>query len=178
MTRHSAKVAASTTRLNVKAASLATMNTSIVAAIAAEPTRFNLVDKSIDVEDKLEKSRQELLDLADSDVSFVMTMEESTIHKNAFWSYQDDEQKLIVNRGEVYVLLLDQCTQMLKDALKEDDNWPVISEKFNAIALFGLIEKCVLKQTSNKYPYLILQEEWRSLLLCKHESDHSMHIYY
>jgi hypothetical protein len=67
---------------------------------------------------------------------------------------------------------------VLKDALKEDDDWADISDKYDAIALFGLIEKCVLKQTSNKYPYLILQEEWRSLLLCKQESDHTTNAYY
>jgi hypothetical protein len=178
MTRHAAKVAANTTCLEAKIVSLTAMQTAIGAAIAADPTQFDLVDKGIDVEDKLEKSRQDLLDLADSDVSSVMTMEEEAIHKNAYRSYHEDEQKLIVNRGKVYVLILGQCTQVLKDALKEDDDWVAISESYDAIALFELIEKCVLKQTSNKYNYLILQEELRSLLLCKQESDHTTNTYY
>jgi hypothetical protein len=88
------------------------MKTAIGVAIAAAPTQFALVDKSIEVEENLEKSHQVLLNLADSDVSSVMTMEESTIHKNAFRSCQDGEQKLIVNRGKVYVLVLGQCTQV------------------------------------------------------------------
>lgn len=170
--RHAAKIAANTTRLQAKIASLTTMQTAIGVALAANPSQFDLVDKGIDTEDKLEKSRQELLDIADSDVSSVMTMEEETIHKNSFRSYHEDEQKLIVNRGKVYVLILGQCTQVLKDALKEDDDWPAISASYDAIALFELIEKCVLKQTSNKYAYLVLQEEWRSLLLNKQEADH------
>lgn len=178
MTRHAAKVAANNTRLEAKIVSLTAMQTAIGAAIAADPTQFDLVDKGIDVEDKLEKSRQDLLDLADSDVSSVMTMEEEAIHKNAYRLYHEDEQKLIVNRGKVYVLILGQCTQVLKDALKEDDDWVAISESYDAIALFELIEKCVLKQTSNKYNYLILQEELRSLLLCKQESDHTTNTYY
>ena len=176
--RHAAKVVANTTRITAKIASLTTMRTAITAAILADPTQFDLIDKSINVQDKLEKSRQELLDLLDSDVSSVMTMNEEAIHKNAFRSFHDDEQKLIVNRGKVYVLILGQCTQVLKDALKEDDDWTTISEEYDAIALFELIEKCVLKQTSNKYHYLILQEEWRSLLLCKQESDHTTNAYY
>ena len=128
--------------------------------------------------DRLDEARQELLDLADSDVSSVMTLEEATIHKNNFRSYHDDEQKLIANRGKVYVLILGQCTQVLKDALKEDDDWYVISSSYDAIALFQLIEKCVLKQTSNKYAYLVLQEEWRSLLMNKQEADHTTNVYY
>jgi len=176
--RHAAKVAANTIRITAKVASLTTMRTAIAAAIVADPTQFDLVEKSIEVEDKLEKSRQELLDLVDSDVSSVMTMEEEAIHKNAFRSFHEDEQKLIVNRGKVYVLILGQCTQVLKDALKEDDDWTTVSGDYDAIALFQMIEKCVLKQTSNKYHYLILQEEWRSLLLCKQESDHTTNAYY
>ena len=56
MTRHATKVAANTTRLQAKIVSLTTMQTAISAAIAADPTQFDLVDKSIDVEDKLVKS--------------------------------------------------------------------------------------------------------------------------
>jgi len=81
--RHAAKIAANTTRLQSKIASLTNMQTAIGVALAADPTQFDLVDKSIDTEDKLEKARQELLDLADSDISSVMTMEEETIHKIA-----------------------------------------------------------------------------------------------
>ena len=176
--RHTAKIAANTTRLQAKMSSLTTMQTAIGNALAADPTRFDLVDRNIDTDDKLEKARQELLDIADSDVSSVMTMEEATIHKNNFRSYHDDEQKLVANRGKVYVLILGQCTQVLKDALKEDDDWNVISASYDAIALFQLIEKCVLKQTSNKYAYLVLQEEWRSLLLNKQEADHTTNVYY
>ena len=145
MTRHAAKVAANTTRLQAKIVSLTTMQTAISAAIAADPTQFDLVDKSIDVEDKLVKIPEELLEQADLDVSSVMTMEEEAIHKNAYRSYHEDEQKLIVNRGKVYVLILilGQCTQVLKDALKEDDDWMAISEKYDAIALFESVNAAV-----------------------------------
>ena len=176
--RHTAKIASNTIRINAKIGSLTTMQTAINAAIAANPTAFDLVDKQIAVNDKLEKAAEELQDQVDSDVSSVMTMEESTVHKNNFRSYHEDEQKLIVNRGKVYVLILGQCTQVLKDALKEDSDWEAISAGYDGIALFQLIEKCVLKQTSNKYPYLILQEELRSLLLNKQEADHSTNVYY
>ena len=176
--RLAAKVAANTLRLDAKILSLENMLTAIGAALAANPDEFDLVEKQIDIGEKLGKSQQELVEQAELDVSSVMTMEEEAIHKNSFRSYHEDEQKLIVNRGKVYVLILGQCTQVLKDALKEDDDWEVISTRYDAIALFELIEKCVLKQTSNKYAYLVLQEEWRSLLLNKQESDHTTNVYY
>ena len=126
--RLAAKVAANTLRLKAKILSLENMLTSIGAALAANPDEFDLVEKQIDIGEKLGKSQQELVEQAELDVSSVMTMEEEAIHKNSFRSYHEDEQKLIVNRGKVYVLILGQCTQVLKDALKEDDDngWMMI----------------------------------------------------
>jgi len=64
----------------------------------------------------------------------------------------------------VYALILGQCTQTLLEALQEDADWDDISMKCDHIELYKLIAKCVLKQTSSKYPYLTLIEEVRGLL--------------
>ena len=94
----------------------------------------------------------------------VLKMDEKAVHTNAHRSYQDNEQKLIANRGKVYTLILGQCTQVLKDKLKEDLDWILTSENYNGIRLYKLIEKYVLKQTESQYKYLAIQEEFRVYL--------------
>ena len=71
---------------------------------------------------------------------------------------------LINNRGKVYTLTLRQCTQTLKDKLKEDSDKEDIAEKYDLIRLRKLIAKYVLKQTESHYPYLAIQEEMWSML--------------
>jgi hypothetical protein len=47
------------------------------------------------------------------------------------------------NQGKVYTHTLGQCTQALKDKLKEDSNWESIAEAYNPIDLLQLIKKYV-----------------------------------
>jgi hypothetical protein len=103
---------------------------------------------------------------------------QNTLHKNAYRSYREAEQKLIESRGKIYALVLGQCTHAMKEDLKEDADWVDISEKFDAIRLYKLIEKCVLRQTANKYHYLMLIEEMRSLVVFKQESGMTINTYY
>jgi len=42
------------------------------------------------------------------------------------------------------MLPIGQCTQALKDKLKEDANWESIADSYDSIGLLGLIEKYVL----------------------------------
>ena len=56
------------------------------------------------------------------------------------------------------MLMIGQCTQALKDKLKEDATWDTILNLYDSIGLLALIEKYVLKQTESHYPYLEVQE--------------------
>ena len=47
------------------------------------------------------------------------------------------------------MLIIGQCNQALKDKLKEDVDWEVISDGYDSIRLLALIEKYVLKQTDS-----------------------------
>jgi hypothetical protein len=62
------------------------------------------------------------------------------------------------------MLMIGQCTQALKDKLKEDATWKTILDLYDSIGFLTLIEKYVLKQTESHYPYLAVQEESRSIL--------------
>jgi predicted RNA-binding protein with PUA domain len=76
------------------------------------------------------------------------------------------------------MLTIGQCTQALKDKLKEDANWDSIADSYDSIGLLGLIEKYVLKQTESHYPYLAVQEELRSILNFAQGDDMTLGMYY
>ena len=78
----------------------------------------------------------------------------------------------------MYTLTLGQCTQTLKDKLKEDGDWEDIAEKYDSIRLLKLIEKYVLKQAESHYPYLAIQEEMWSMLNFSQGEDMTLGMYY
>jgi hypothetical protein len=49
--------------------------------------------------------------------------------------------------------------------MKQDADWVAISEAFDPILLFKLIEKFVLKQSDNQYATAVLIAEQLSILL-------------
>ena len=162
VTRHALKVAADTARLTAHIASLKDHQVAIEAAIVSDAANLDLVTKKIEIEEKIANSLDRLLEAIDIDKC--MTGEEAKLWDSAHRLYREDEQKLKKDSGKVYALIPGQCTQTLLEALQEDADWDDISMKCDHIELYKLIEKCVLKQTSSKYPYLTLIEELRGLL--------------
>jgi len=78
----------------------------------------------------------------------------------------------------VYTLTLRQCTQTLKDKLKEDNDWEDIAANYDPIRLLDIIEKYTLKQTESRYPYLAVQEEMWSMLNFSQGEDMTLGAYY
>ena len=105
-------------------------------------------------------------------------MDKKAEQSNVYRTYQEDEQRLITNRGKVYTLTFGQCTLTLKDKLKEDNDWEDIAAKYDPIQLLNLIEKYKLKQTKSHYPYLAVQEEMRSMLNFSQGEDMTLGAYY
>ena len=83
-----------------------------------------------------------------------MTANERMQPSNAYCLYNEDKQKLISNQGKVHNLLLGQHTSIVKDRLKEEADWIVVSEAYDAIRIYELIEKYMLKQMESWYRYL------------------------
>jgi aryl carrier-like protein len=153
LARHAARVLANTTRLNAKIVNLEAQQTAINNALAADPQDRAILREKSEVEDDLAKARFNLTE----DLEMVLTFDEDAARKNAYHTYREDEQRLFNNRGKVYMLIIGQCTQALKDKLKEDVDWQAISDGYDSIRLMALIEKYVLKQTESHYPYLAVQ---------------------
>ncbi len=112
------------------------------------------------------------------DIEAILTADEKAERSNEYRTYREDQQRLVTNRGKVYMLTIGQCTQALKDKLKEDATWDTISDSYDSIGLLALIEKYVLKQTESHYPYLAVQEEMRSMLNFAQGEDMTLGMYY
>jgi hypothetical protein len=62
--------------------------------------------------------------------------------------------------------------------MKQDVDWVMISELFNPILLFKLIENFVLKQSNNQYKMVVLIAEQLSILLFRQDDNLGNAAYY
>jgi hypothetical protein len=56
-----------------------------------------------------------------------------------------------------------QCMQVLLDKMKHDIDWIPASTSYNPLTLFALIEKTILAQTEDQYPYATVYEQESTL---------------
>jgi hypothetical protein len=107
-----------------------------------------------------------------------LTDDKKMAHNNAWQSHHEVTGGLKKNRGKIYSLLLGQCTQVLTDKMKQDVDWVTISDSFDPIALFKLIEKFVLKQSDNQYRTAVLIAEQLLNLQFHHDDQVTNATYY
>ena len=55
------------------------------------------------------------------------------------------------HRGQLFLLIIGQCIQLLLDKMKQEKKWEVVSASYNPVELYKLIESVVLKQTEDQY---------------------------
>ena len=61
-------------------------------------------------------------------------------HEIAWKSYTARNDKLVTHRGQAHNLLLGQCTKMLDDEMKQDDDYKQVTCCTDALRLFNLID--------------------------------------
>ncbi len=144
-TRHTERVQATREQLNRKMTSLTAEQNEILKEITTQPTNQDLMKERREIEDKCLKCEIDLND----EVEMKLTDNEKMAYNNAWRSHCETTEGLQKSRGKVYLLLLGQCTQVLVDKMKQDTTWVMVSESFDLILLFKLIEKFVLKQSDN-----------------------------
>ena len=84
---------------------------------------------------------------------------EKTQHSNEWRTFRERNANLAKHRGQTYSLILGQCSQLLKDKMKQDADWPVVSVSYDPLTLYCLIEKTVLTQTENQYLFATLYDQ-------------------
>ena len=83
-------------------------------------------------------------------VPMKLTDTEKTLDSNAWRRHRERTANLLKHRGQVYSLILGQCTQLLQDKLKQKTTWDVVSMSYDPLTLYCLIEKTILAQTEDQ----------------------------
>jgi hypothetical protein len=88
-----------------------------------------------------------------------LTDSEKTQYSNEWRTYRDRNSSLIKYRGQAYSLILGQCSQLLKDKMKQDIDWGSVSISYDPLTLYRLIEKTILAQTEDQYPFATVYDQ-------------------
>jgi hypothetical protein len=107
----------------------------------------------------LENEIEEAAYQATVDLPIKLTDEESTQYSNAWRTYRERSTRLEKQRGQAFSMIRGQCMQVLLDKMKHDPDWHLTSESYDPLMLFKLIEKTVLTQTEDQYPYANVYEQ-------------------
>ncbi len=150
--RHAERVHTMRDRVNLKLSSLQQESLAIEDEIKQVPTDCKLMNEKRDIFDQILRCEIKVKD----EVKMKLTNDKKMAHNNTWQSHHEVTAGLKKSRGKIYSLLLGQCTQVLIDKMKQDVDWVRISNLFNPIALFKLIEKFVLKQSNNQYRTAVL----------------------
>ena len=96
---------------------------------------------------------------AQEEVPMILTESEKTLYSNAWQTYREHKAKLEMHRGQCFSLVLGQCTQLLQDKMKQDTDWTAVSTSYDPLHLYRLIEKTVMAQTEDQYPFAMVYDQ-------------------
>jgi hypothetical protein len=80
------------------------------------------------------------------------------------------ERNLIKHQGQAFSLIQDQCTQLLQDKMKQDIDWNTVSTSYDPLTLYRLIERTVLVQTEDQYPFATVYDQELSFYSFKQDN--------
>jgi hypothetical protein len=84
---------------------------------------------------------------------------EKTHHENEWRTFRERNSRLEKQRGQAFSMIRGQCMQVLLDKMKHDPDWTTTSESYDPLTLLKLIEKTVLAQTEDQYPFATVYEQ-------------------
>jgi hypothetical protein len=67
-------------------------------------------------------------------------------------------------------LIQGHCTQLLQDKIRQDTDWAVVSTSYDPITLYFLIERTILAQTEDQYPFTTVYDQELSFYSFKQET--------
>jgi hypothetical protein len=174
LARHVERVKATRDWLSLKLTNLRDERGDIGVEMTANPTDRGLKKELRKINDDTAKKEIKLKD----EVKMKLTDNEKTAHSNERRTCREMINHLKTSRGKVYLLLLGQCTRVLINKMKQDNDWVTISTSFNPSLLLKLIEKFVLKQSNNQYSTAVLISKQLIILQFSQEDQVSNAMYY
>ena len=96
-TRHQARLLAHQARPQTKSGNLTAQQVAVMTAIATNPQDRAALREKMEVEDNLSKAQFDVTE----ELKVVLTMDKKAEQSNVYRTYQEDEQRLIMNCGKV-----------------------------------------------------------------------------
>jgi hypothetical protein len=143
--RHAERVQATRDQVNLKLSRVQQESQAVDNEIKQAPIDCKLMTEKQDIVNQILRCEIELKD----EVEMKLMDDKKMTHNNTWQSHCKVMGGLKKSHSKIYSLLLGQCTQVLIDKMKQDVDWVTISDLFDPIALFKLIEKYFLKQSDN-----------------------------
>jgi hypothetical protein len=107
---------------------------------------------------------------ASIEVQFVFTDSEKTQFSNDWRIFRELNTNLIKHRGQDFFLIQGQCTQLLQYKMKQDTDWNTVSISYDPLTLYWLIERTVLAQTEDQYPFATVYDQELSFYSFKQDN--------
>jgi hypothetical protein len=92
-------------------------------------------------------------------IEIQLTDFEKSQHSNEWRTYRERNASLVKCRGQTCSLILGQCSQLLKDKMKQDVDWTTVSISYDPLTLCRLIEKTELAQTEDQHPFATVYDQ-------------------
>ncbi len=89
---------------------------------------------------------------------------EKTKHENAWRSFRERDSRLEKQRGLAFSIIKGQCTKILLNKMQHDADWEPTSLSYDPLVLMKLIEKTILSQTEDQYPFATVYDQLRSIV--------------
>jgi hypothetical protein len=106
---------------------------------------------------------------ASIEVPVVLTDSEKTQFSNDWRTFRERNTNMIKHQGQYFSLIQGQCTQLLQDKMKQDTDWNTVRVSYDPLNLYRLVERTVLAQTEDQYPFSTVYDQELSFYLFKQE---------
>ena len=104
---------------------------------------------------------------AAQDVPMELTKQERLDYSNECRNQSRRSATLDTHPSQAYSLILGQCTQLLQDKMKQDASWTTMSMSCDPLELYKLIERVILKQNEDQYPFAAIHKQNLAVLNTK-----------
>jgi len=107
----------------------------------------------------LENQIEEAAYEATTEIPIKLDEMEKTHHDNEWRTYRECNSRLEKQRGQAFSMIRGQCMQVLLEKMKHDGDWDTTSQSYDPLTLYRLIEKTILGQTEDQYPFATVYEQ-------------------
>jgi hypothetical protein len=163
MTRHALWIALVRSQQAAMSTARLLSRTLLEAEIALAPGNHSLVMELAKLNQNIAQADFEVA----PDVPITLNDQEKIDYSNKCQNHSRRISTFETHQGQVYSLILGQCTQLLQDKMKQDASWTMVSASYNPLKLYRLIKLVVFKQTKDQYPFAVVHEQSLAMLNTK-----------